>query len=121
MDLETNNLQEIRRYLASHDGQKDYVLPTGLEKTAGTGCKILAWQGKKVSMVCFNSGKNGSPQTPDLFLFIVDRSAVRPSAATDEPQLAKVRALSTVSWSAGDKTYLLAGSGDEKFLREYWQ
>ena len=72
MDLETADLDRIRQYLAEHGGHKDYVLPPALEKVAGTGCAILEWRGKKVSMVCFNSGRNGKPTVPDLFLFIVD-------------------------------------------------
>ncbi len=54
MDLETADLKQIRQYLAQHGGSKDYVLPTGLEKTSGTGCAIFEWQGKKDSILCFN-------------------------------------------------------------------
>jgi hypothetical protein len=123
MDLYTDDLGQIRKYLAEHGGQKDYVLPAGLEKLAGTGCKIFDWRGKRVSMVCLNSGKNGTPKTPDLFLFIVDRSGVQePSAhcAGPGPAMADVKTLATAGWTNGDKTYLLAGSGDQEFLKRFY-
>ncbi len=119
MDLETADLGQIRQYLAEHGGQKDYSLPPALEKTRGRGCAIFDWRGKKISMLCFNSGKNNNPKEADLFLFIVDRSAVREPAATNGAEIAAVKRLSTASWTSGDKTYLLAASGDERFLREY--
>jgi hypothetical protein len=123
MDLETDDLGKIRRYLAEHGGQKDYVLPAGLQALAGTGCKILDWRGKRISMVCFNSGKNGNPQTPDLFLFILDRSGVQPPSGHcggPGPDIADVKSLATAGWINGEKTYLLAGSGSADFLKPYY-
>jgi hypothetical protein len=119
MDLETNDLHEIRAYLAKQ-GRGDYALPSGLEKTAGTGCALLRWHGKAVSMLCFNSGKTPSPATPDLFLFVIDRAAVKNPPADAAPQLSRVSGLITASWSSGSKTYVLAGSGDEAALRKYF-
>jgi hypothetical protein len=119
MDLETSDLGKIRQYLAKHGGQTDYVLPAALEKTSGTGCKIFAWRGKKVSMVCFNSGRNPTPTKPDLFLFMVDRSAVQEPPSDNGPDLEMASQLATASWTNGQKTYLLAGAGDERFLREF--
>ncbi len=119
MDLETNDLGQIRQYLAK-EGQGDYVLPKGLEKTAGTGCALVTWQGKKLSMVCFNSGRNANPKEPDLFLFIIEQSAVPGAPAANlPPQLAQNNGVATASWTAGSKTYLLAGLGDEAFIRQH--
>jgi hypothetical protein len=122
MDLYTNDLAEIRQYIGAHGGHRDYALPASLEKLAGTGCKIFDWRGKRVSMVCFNSGKGG-PGAPDLFLFIVDRSAVQePSTHCPGPgpAVADVKSLATVSWIDGGKTYLLAGTGDQEFLKRFY-
>jgi uncharacterized membrane protein YbaN (DUF454 family) len=119
MDLETNDLREIHAYLAKQ-GRGDYTLPSGLEKTAGTGCAMLHWHGKTVSMLCFNSGRTPSPATPDLFLFVVDRAAVKNPPTDASLQLSRVNGLITASWSSGSKTYVLAGSGDEAALRKYF-
>jgi hypothetical protein len=110
MDLETNDLGQIHQYVTRHGGG-DYVLPGPLDKTAGSGCKLLAWQDKPVSMICFNSGKNGKPRQPDLFLFIINRSAV-PDPSTAIPRdIVQVGKLATVSWTHDGKLYLLGALG----------
>ncbi len=116
MDLETNNVAGIRQYLAQHDGQSGYSLPAALEQTPGTGCATFKWHSKKVSMICFSS--KGLPKSPDLYLFVIDKSSVG-SAPAGTPEFAQAGGLSTASWSSGDKTYLLAGAGDQEFLREH--
>jgi len=117
MDLETNDLGQIQQYLAKNQAPGNYVLPPALAKTKGTGCAILTWQGKPVSMICFNSGKTVPAASPDLFLFIIDRSAVPNAPPGSSPQLAQMKHLATASWSSGDKTYVLAGNVED--LREF--
>ena len=119
MDLATDDLGQIRQYLARNGPHGDYVLPKPLEKTAGTGCAIFPWHGRSVSMVCFNSTKKTTPKGPDLFLFIVDRSALAQAPAANSPLFTQIKSLATASWTSGDKTYLLAGLGNEQFLKQY--
>jgi hypothetical protein len=113
MDLVTNSLVAIQGFLAAK-GYGNYTLPAQLSQVSGTGCAIFPWHGKKVSMICMNSGKNGAPKTPDLFLFVVDRSAVKNPPPDNSSQKTPVGKLATASWSAGDKVYLLAASGKGK-------
>ncbi len=120
MDLETNDLTQIQQYLAQHGAQGDYILPANLQKAAGTGCAIIRWHGKTVSMVCLNSGKNGLPTRPDLFLFIIERSTVEHAPSGPLPQWRRVNDVVTASWSNGNKAYVLAGAGDEELLRPYF-
>jgi hypothetical protein len=115
MDLETNSEQEIRAYLAKQ-GRGDYVLPKPLEKVATTGCKVLRWHDKPVTMICFNSGAKSNPTTPDLFLFVIERSNVT-APPPDSPRFSPAGNLTTAGWTNGDKVYLLAAAGDEAFLR----
>jgi hypothetical protein len=121
MDLETDNQEQIRQYLAAHQAQSDYQLPDSLRKTPSTGCAILRWRDKPVSMICFNSGKNRNPTVPDLFLFVTDRANVPKAPAAGPAEFLETNRLATASWSTADKTYLLAGLGDEAFLRRYVQ
>jgi len=120
MDLETSDMQQIRRYLAKMQARADYILPAGLQKTTVTGCAAFSWFGKRVSMVCFNSGTNSKPKTPDLYLFVIDRSDLRHPPAAAEPQPALVNGLPTASWRSGNNVYVLAGSEDEASLRKYY-
>ena len=120
MDLETNNLEEIRKFLAQHQAHGDYVLPNGLQKTTTTGCAILPWQGKVVSMVCFNSGKSPGTTGSDLFLFVINRADVPKAPPPGARSFTQTNSLATASWTYGEKTYILATLGDEAALREYF-
>jgi len=117
MDLETSDAKKIREALAQKGGPADYVLPETLQKVAMTGCASLEWQGKPVSMLCFNSGKSSEP---DLFLFIINRSNAPKAPATAQPQFVQRNRFATASWSYGQEVYLLAGRGEETFLRSYF-
>jgi len=119
MDIETNNLEAIHTYLAAQ-GRGDYVLTPGLAQSAGTGCAVFDWHQKKVTMVCFNSGRNGPGKTPDVFLFVVDASALNHVPQTNQAQVETINRLPTATWSAGGKVYMLTASGDEQFLRHYF-
>jgi hypothetical protein len=120
MDLVTNNPAAIRDFLAQKQAPADYVLPAPLAKTAMTGCAIESWQAAKVSMICFRTGKplpQGQPS--DLWLFILDRSAVRDAPPPGSREFARVNKLLTVTWTEGDKLYVLGTEGDEQALRRY--
>ena len=110
---------QIRAYFAQNHAPADYVLPAPLEKVALTGCAIQSWQGEKVSMICFRTGKPLPPGQPgDLWLFIVDRASVKNAPSAGPPQLAKVNQLVTATWAQGDKLYLLGTAGDEQTIRQ---
>ena len=120
MDLMTNNPAPVRAYLAQNHAPADYVLPAPLEKTAVTGCAIQGWQGAKVSMICFRTGKPLPPgQQSDLWLFVVDRATVKDAPPAGSRQFVQVNQLVTVTWTEGDKLYVLGMEGDEQALRQY--
>jgi hypothetical protein len=120
MDLATNNPAQVRAYLAQNHAPADYVLPMPLEKTAVTGCAIEGWQGAKVSMICFRTGKPLPPgQQSDLWLFVIDRSTVKNAPPMGSRQFVQVNKLMTVTWTEGDKLYVLGTAGDEQTLRQY--
>lgn len=109
MDLETNDVAQIRAYLAQHQSPADYVLPQRLEQTPTVGCGTLTWQGKPVSMVCFRTAK---PLTPgaksDLFLFVIEQEDLLNTPPTESPVFANVSTMATVTWKADGKVFLLA-------------
>jgi hypothetical protein len=119
MDLATDNPAKIRDYLKQNQAPADYILPAPLEKVATTGCAITSWQGAKVSMICFRTGKAlPSGEQSDLWLFVIDRSLVKNAPPAGPPQLAKVNRLITATWIQGDKLYLLGTEGDEETIRQ---
>ena len=112
MDIETNDMEQIRQFLAAKNAPGDYVVPQYLARLPALGAGVLGWQDRNVSMVCLDSGAQGT-----LFLFIVDRAAVRNAPAQQE--YAAVSELMTVSWSEGSKAYVLAGHGGKESLQRF--
>jgi len=113
MDLATNDLVQIKAYLAQMQAPADYRLPVALQKAVATGCAVENWQATKVSMICFRTGKPLAPgQQNDLWLFVVDRAAVKAADISAVPQIANVNRLVTAAWTQGGKIYLLGTTGD---------
>lgn len=114
MDLVTNDLSQIREWMASRGAPADFIVPDGLSSLSLTGGGVLRWRNHPVTMVCFNRGDDQM-----LFLFVMNRSAVEdPPSAT--PELEKISKLLAASWTDGDKTYLLAGPEEADFLQKYF-
>lgn len=113
MDIATNDMRQVRQFLAGRGAPADYALPPGLERLALTGGAALKWRGNPVAMVCFNRGDSEM-----LYLFVMDRSVVK-DAPPAAPQLAKVNRLVTVSWSDGHRAYVLAGPEEVDFANKY--
>ena len=120
MDLATNNPAAIRAYLVQHSAPADYVLTTALEKTVTTGCAVENWRRAKVSMICFQTGRPLPPgQSSNLWLFVIDQTAVKDVPEANVPRFAQVNNLMTATWTAGGKLYVLGMEGDEAALRQY--
>lgn len=120
MSLATNDPALVRDFLAHSGAPADYVLPAPLEKTAVTGCAIEGWNGKKVSLICFRTGRPLPPnQAGDLWLFVVDRAYVKDAPAAGSVQFSPAGQLLTAVWTQDGKLYLLAMAGDEAALQKF--
>jgi hypothetical protein len=119
MDLETNDVGPIRAYLAQHQAPSDFMLPAGLQKATLLGCAIESWRNAKASMICFHTGKSMSSGQPDLWLFVVDRAALKDPPLSGTPQMGAVNRLATAVWSEGNRVYFLGMEGDPQTLKSY--
>jgi hypothetical protein len=120
MDLTTNDPVPIRAFLAQHHAPADFALPAPLQQAAIIGCAVRDWQGAKVSLVCFRTGRPlARGAQSDLWLFVVDRTAIKNAPGTSAPQVAKVNRLITATWTDGNKLYFLGLDGPEPELRQY--
>jgi hypothetical protein len=118
MDYESSDATKIRDYLGQKKAVENYELPAGLQKAAATGCAVKYWQGAKVAMLCFRTGKPLPPGgNSDLWLFVVDRDSVKGAPVATSPQFAKVNKLMTATWTQGNKLYFLGAVGDEGMIR----
>lgn len=119
MDLTTDDAAKIRAYLAQRSAPADFVLPAGLQNAELTGCAVEGWQGAKVSMICFRSGRRLPPgQQNDVWLFIVNGGVVKNAPASTTPELSKVNRLATASWTKNGNLYFLGAMGDEQTIRK---
>jgi len=114
MMLETNDLNAVRQFLAAHHSPADYALTRQMEKLPAEGCALIQWHGQPVSLVCLDRGADN-----DLFLFIVNRSAMPDTPADPIPRFLRVGQMATASWSSGDCSYVLASKGSEDDLRKF--
>ena len=113
MDIVTNDMIQVRQFMAARGAPADYSLTPGLKQLTLTGGGSLRWRGHPVSMVCFDRGDQQM-----LYLFVLPGAVLKdPPPAT--PQVSTVNMLQTASWSAGDKVYLLAGPVEPEFGRKY--
>ena len=113
MDLVTNDMHQIRQFMASRGAPDDYHVPQGLEHLQLTGGGLLSWRSNPVAMVCFDRGDKQM-----LFLFVLKRSALK-DPPPEAPQVSKVSQMVTVSWTHGDNTYVLAGPEEAGFVQKY--
>ena len=120
MALATNDVEQIRNFLAHGHAPADYTLPAPLEKAAATGCTVKYWFGTRISMICFRTGKPLPPGRPgDLWLFVADSAAVKGTPDTTAPQFAQINQIVTATWTQNGRLYLLATEGDEQTIRKY--
>ncbi len=113
MDIVTNDMQSVRQYMAARGAPADYALPAGLGRLSLTGGAALKWRSAPVAMVCFDRGDREM-----LYLFVTDRAVVK-GAPPAAPQVEKVNRLVTVSWSEGNRAYVLAGPEEADFAKKY--
>ena len=100
MDIHTRDLAEVQSFLRKNGAPSAFELPTALAQTPIKGGATLFWQGKPVSMVCFDR------LNTTLYMFVVDS----PSGPIQTAQVESFKNIGTATWTSGNKTFLLAGS-----------
>jgi len=114
------NLDQVHSWLAQNHGPSDYILPAGLKKAAVTGCTVQPWKDVKASMICFRQGKTLPPGQPgDLWLLVVDQTAVKDPPTAASPTFTMINGLITATWTQNGKLYFLAAQGDERTIQKY--
>lgn len=120
MELESGDLEQIRRHLASRQAPADFVLPEALDRASVTGCATTLWQDANVSLICFLKGKpNPAGTKSDMWLFVMDQAVVKDPPPPGERREAKVNRLFTAMWTKDGKVYLLGTEGGEAELRKW--
>jgi len=110
LDHKTADPDEVRSWLARHEGASDLVLPVGLQARATIGCKVLDWRGAKVTLICFRPPTDGDHQAATTHLFVVDESDAPEFLDLKNgtgPVMAQNDPWATAVWSAQGRRYLM--------------
>ncbi len=122
MDKLSTNALEIGSFLAESEAPTNYTLPNGLKTTQLVGCAVKSWQDKRVSMLCFKTGRPLPPgDQSDLWLFVADRDKLKGSPPPGGPVFGRVDQATIATWSDDKKVYLLAAVSDEALLGKFVQ
>jgi hypothetical protein len=117
MDIVTNDLQQVRQFQQTQGSPSDYVLTPGLQATPVMGGASLPWQGKPVSMICFNL-------TPKkiAYMFVIDAGNLQPGEVPGpQPVFTPSNGVMTATWRSGRKVYFLAADADRTTLEKLAQ
>ncbi|MBL9194947.1 MAG: hypothetical protein JNJ82_21505 [Opitutaceae bacterium] len=101
-----------RKWLAKNRGTSDFVLPASLADRGIAACKIVEWQGHRVTMLCLKSGGQ------HLDLFVINASELPGIALGSKPLLVADSGATTAAWQHNGNVYLLAGTIPMEELRQ---
>jgi hypothetical protein len=107
--LETN---ELKQWLLENGGDQNFVLPPGLADKGIMGCKVLEWQGHRVTLLCLIFGDN------HVDVFVVNESALPGVSLSATPSFGSARGLTTAAWRRNGKIYFLAGNVPASGLKQ---
>ncbi len=111
--IKATNFDELRQVLAAKKWPTDFVVPDRLKSVTVIGGSAVEWNGHKVALACMKDGRRG------LWLFVIEKSALRDAPKTETPQVKEVESAPTAAWSQDGKAYLFTVQGDEAFLKKY--
>ncbi|HXT40120.1 MAG TPA: hypothetical protein VN887_08860 [Candidatus Angelobacter sp.] len=112
LDLMSNDVDEVRRWLRDRSAPDDFVTPASLNGRPRIGCRVFEWKGQHVSLVCFRI-EGGR----EAHLFVVDRATLRGAPNGTMPEFAMMDGIATASWSKDRRTYVLATDAGEEELK----
>ena len=95
---------ELKQWLTEHRGHPDFVLPPKIAQHGVMGCKVVEWQGHRVTLLClkFDGGH--------MDIFVVNAADLPGTRLGEAPQFAAASTLTTATWQSEGKIYHLAGN-----------
>ena len=105
-DHYTSDLNEVKSYLVSRGTLNTLDLPKTLQSLESIGCKVLDWNGHKVSLICLLAN-NADP----IHLLIIGRQAL--SDWPKQQDLVTVGNWMMASWSNEQHNFLLASKSEQ--------
>jgi len=113
LDVETSDLAQFNKWLATIDPKASVNVPSGLNDLSLRGGRTLEWHGHRVVLLCFCQGPR------HLHLFVTNDRSFLDLPAEASPDYEKCNGWKTVSWSQGTRTYVLTGMNYFTFLKKF--
>jgi len=113
LDIETQDIAQLNHWLASIDPQSKVSIPSGLQDLRLRGGRTMEWNGERVVLLCLSDGSR------HLHLFVTDDHAFVDAPRQSSPDYEKCGGWKTVSWSQGDRAYVLTGMNYLTFLKKF--
>ena len=111
--FESHDVAKIQEWLQGR-GVENFELPAALQGKPAQGCRVVDWNGRKATLVCFVVGGE------HMDLFVMDRADLPNLPENSPPQFAEAGGLTTATWASGGKIFLLTGD-DKKRLQKILQ
>ena len=115
-DLQHRDAAALTAWLRDHAVPQPAALPSTLEGKPTLGCKSIAWDGHKMSLVCFDLGGGVI-----VHLFTTDRAGLAHVPPDGPAHFARDGAWTVAMWNEGGKTLMLATDKGEEPLRRVLQ
>jgi hypothetical protein len=114
MDIETNDLVQVRQFLTAKGAPTNFALTPGLSQTPVKGGAYLTWQGHPVSMVCFTL-----PRAQTLYMFVMNQSAIQKGSLPGAtPVMEFANGIMTARWCRDGQVYLVAADPNAVDLKK---
>ena len=93
-----------KRWLAENGGTPDFILPASLAEKGIAACKIVEWQGHRVTMLCLKFGGR------HLDVFVVNADELPRVTPGPTPRFFAESGATVASWQHDGKIYLVAAT-----------
>lgn len=112
-DLQDSDPAAVSAWLRAHAVPQPALLPAALGGKPTLGCKTISWEGRTMSLICFDLGGGEI-----VHLFTTDRAGLASVPPDGRPQVVREGEWTVALWNEGDKTLMLASNkGDEPLRR----
>jgi len=118
LDLREKDLARIDEWLDQRPAPSDFEMPEKLGRLSGLGCRVLEWQGKKVTLICMNDNSKGLGDK--VHLLVIEAKDLPGSLPGPKPEFEENGSIATASWSDEDHAYILAGHRGTRRLAGYF-
>ena len=106
------DVEKLKAWLANRNAPLPAKIPVELAQLQGLGCRTVDFQGKNISLICFEQGH-------EFHLFVARREDFPTLLASSEPSFRANGAWASASWSDESNHYVLVSDAGEAAVRRF--